>query len=83
MLEVSLGRSRWSSGKGQKPRSPSGIRFQGAPGLGGISAPSTHLSPLPGPLLGAAGASLLGVQRPNEGANGCATHQVNRDPRLL
>jgi len=44
---------------------------------------STHLGPLARPLLGADGAALLGVERADEGADGGATHHVDRDPRLL
>ena len=44
---------------------------------------NTHLGPLPGPLLRAAGAALLRVQRSDERANGRAAHQVHGDPRLL
>lgn len=56
---------------------------EGWPSLGWGTCHSTHLGPLAGPLLGADGAALFGVERPDEGADGGATHHVDGDPRLL
>lgn len=56
---------------------------QGGPSPGWGTCRGTHLGPLARPLLGADGAALLGVERPDEGTNGGATHHVDGDPRLL
>jgi len=42
-----------------------------------------HLGPLPGSLLGPDGAPLLGVQPPDERADGGPAHDVDGNPRLL
>lgn len=56
---------------------------QGRSSLGWRTCHGTHLGPLTRPLLGAHSAAFLGVERPDEGADGGATHHVDGDPRLL
>lgn len=42
-----------------------------------------HLGPFTGTLLGAHSTALFSIESPDEGANGCAPDQVNRDPGFL
>lgn len=60
-----------------------GSEGQGLLSLGWGTCHSTHLGPLTRPLLGADSAALLGVECPDEGADGGAAHHVDGDPRLL
>lgn len=59
------------------------LRFLGAAILSLHTSHKTHLGPLPGSLFSTAGAAFLGIQGPNEGTYGCASHKVDWDPCLL
>lgn len=59
------------------------LRFLGPATPSPHTPHKTHLGPLPGSLFSSAGAAFLGIQGPNEGTYGCASHKVDWDSCLL